>query len=433
MFYTVGCASTLAALSVRFMQVQVLLLCTGVWVLRPMFGMLSDTLPLCGYHRTSYVCVYTACATLSHLAAALAASDDMPAAAAHSVLPWCLVANSVTLCALLTVLDALLVEVVSRESAAVYGSALSACWLCRGAGMLSGAAFAGFGAVTEPLTNAMPAFMYTTSALFLLSLACFACTCRHLEDTAHARLRMDSTLRLVRSWLGDVRVLRSSLFVLGYAAQPVYYPVLLQYERDVLGMSVVQFSSLSVGSHVGMLTGIWVLGRCLGHQHDFARIMCVCIVAAACFSAANIVALASPWLLVALEAARSFCASLALAVVMLQCMSFIPRDAGGVCYAVLSSLLHLGYLTGVSLGVSLAASFTSSLRSATVTVALLVLVCSTLQATVPLALLWCCFSTSAAANVKPANKAYSLTDDDDQDDDRDQDDDDNERPPPPDE
>ena len=126
------------------------------WVIKPLYGFLSDGLPLFGYRRKSYLILAGLVGSASWLS--LATLVQTPA---QAVLASTLASLGVAVCDV--VVDSLVVERARDEASAGSGALQSLCWSCQSVGALTSAYFSG--ALLEAMS---PQQVFGITALFPL-------------------------------------------------------------------------------------------------------------------------------------------------------------------------------------------------------------------------------------------------------------------------
>lgn len=197
---------------------------TAPWLIKPVYGLVSDFVPLWGRRRKSYFLLTTALA--AGAGAALAVAGDH----AYWRLAALFTAMGLGLAFTDVLTDALMVE--SGRPLGLTGAFQSVQWAAiYGASILVGIAGGAFaerrdlhGAFT--VAAAFPVLSFVIALLFVR------------EAPAHAeRGAMRETWEAVRGALGERDVWVVAGFILFYAFSPSFGPALVYYQTDVLGFS----------------------------------------------------------------------------------------------------------------------------------------------------------------------------------------------------
>jgi MFS family permease len=221
------------------------------WVVKPLYGLLSDFLPLFGYRRRSYL-------LLSNLAAIVAFVWVTQAATPQAVV-FALVLTSIAMAVSSTLCGALLVENGQRHN--VSGALVNQQWMW----------FSGATAVTSLAGGWLIEIFSPTGALHIAALIAAIAplavlTCLHLIEEARASIDRAALRRGLDGLLGTFRsrtLLLVAVFLFCYYFSPGFGTPLYFYMTDRLHFSQSFIGALSAISAVGWVAGgllyRWVL------------------------------------------------------------------------------------------------------------------------------------------------------------------------------
>ena len=212
------------------------------WLLKPVYGLLSDFVPLFGRRRTSYFLLTTA----------LAAGFGFALATMPEYAYWWIVglftAMGFGLAFTDVLTDALMVEAGKPRGltgafqgiqwAAIYGASIAV-------GVLGG--------YFAEHRNLSGAFLVAATCP-LLSLAAVASIVREPVATV-GRAQLRETSRAVRAALGQRTVWLVAGFIFFFAFSPSFGPALLYYQTDVLGFSQQFIGHLTALGSIGAMAG----------------------------------------------------------------------------------------------------------------------------------------------------------------------------------
>lgn len=215
------------------------------WTLKPLYGFVSDQVPLCGRRRQPYIILCNVLA--GGIWFILATVEQTPT----SVLLLCFVVQIVT-CFGDVLYDASMVELSKHEGSDEAGSFQSWCWAVRAAGAVTAA---GLGGVAS--ANLTMPTVFKIQALLPLLLAALATFC--FDEPVNANKSSInagcSSLRRVQVALCDKRLWKPALFVCVFAATPSSGTAWFYYLVNVLHFTPNVMGALSCLRHAAMLGG----------------------------------------------------------------------------------------------------------------------------------------------------------------------------------
>ena len=218
------------------------------WNVKPLYGLVSDLVPLFGYRRRSYLLVTTALAALGWLALGLLPSYPYALTLVILALTGLGLAFTDVLC------DAVMVE--EGKPRGLTGRFQSIQWTAIYAASLPAAAGGGYlsqhvsYASTFLLVSLFPALSFAASAYAV-----------HDPRTRFDRTSVDETLRALRAGAGSGALWRAAVFLLLWNFSPSFGVPLEYYMVDVLKITKIQLGWLATFSNAGAMVGAILFGR----------------------------------------------------------------------------------------------------------------------------------------------------------------------------
>jgi MFS family permease len=305
------------------------------WNVKPLYGLLSDLVPLLGYRRRSYLLLTTAVAALGWLALGMLPAYGWGLTLAILGLTGLGLAFTDVLC------DAVMVEegkargltarFQSIQWAAIYGASLLA---GIGGGYLS--AHVAYNR-TFLLVALFPALSFAASAWAV-----------HEPRTRFDRATVRATAAALRRGVRSRPLWRAAAFILLWNFSPSFGVPLEYHMVDTLGITKIQLGVLaSLGSGAAML-GAVVFGR---YATRLAlRPLLNLAVAIGVAGTLAYYGLVGWWSAVALTLTVSFVSAVALLATLDLAARAVPRHAEGTFFAALMSVSNLGSTGGEWVG-----------------------------------------------------------------------------------
>jgi MFS family permease len=297
------------------------------WNVKPLYGLLSDLVPLFGYRRRSYLLVTTAMAVLGWLALGLLPAYPWGLTLAILGLTGLGLAFTDVLC------DAVMVEegnargltarFQSIQWAAVYGASVLA-----GAGGGYLAAHVAYNRV------------FLLVALFpVLSLAASAWAVRD-APTRFDRATVRQTAAALREGLRSGPLWRAAVFIFLWNFSPSFGVPLEYHMVDILGISKIQLGVLGSLSNGAAMLGAIVFGRYATRLAPRSLLnLAIGIGVAGTLAYYGLVGW---WSAVALSVTVSFVTAIALLATLDLAARAVPSHAEGTFFAALMSVMNLG-------------------------------------------------------------------------------------------
>ena len=259
------------------------------WCLKPVFGLVSDTFPLCGRRRAPYIILGNL--VLAATWTALAGSSNAATAQALLLLA------STTTCGIDVMYDSLLVEAAQHEPDTDHGTIQSTCWGARAAGALVAAL--GGGLLLQVLTSRS---VFGLCACVAAAVAVFAggtlCVGRatHLPAAAATpapRPSCGARVCAIYTAFRQPALWRPALFVFLFAATPSSGDAMFAFLVRDLHFSPQTLGMLGFIRHGAMLLGTGLFQRCWRFT-PYRRFFAVVVVVSAVLGATPVV-LVSHW------------------------------------------------------------------------------------------------------------------------------------------
>jgi folate/biopterin transporter len=222
------------------------------WVIKPLFGFLSDSLPLFGYRRRSYLLLSS---VLGSVAWFSLGSFVHSAGAATFVITL----SSLAIAISDVIVDSIVVERIRDESQADAGSLQSLCWATTALGGLITAYLSGF--LLERL-DLHTIFLITASFPLLVLI-----TASLLKDTK-VEMPSDFTaakahLKQIRSAITQKQIWLPVSFVFLWQATPSSDSAFFFFSTNDLGFQPEFLGRVRLVSSIASLVGVWMFQRFL--------------------------------------------------------------------------------------------------------------------------------------------------------------------------
>lgn len=225
------------------------------WVIKPVYGFLSDSVPLFGYKRRSYL-------VLCGIAGASAWSAlSGPVDSATGAVMALVIGSLSTACADV-VADSIVVELSRGEPQAKAGSLQSMCWASASAGSILSAYFSG--SLVQSY-GPRPVFLMTATFPLLVAVAAAVIPEERVDPTldyastssAPSALVKKQVVALTRA-LSQRSILIPALFVFLWQATPTADTAMLFFETNKLGFSTEFLGRIRLVASIASLLGVGV-------------------------------------------------------------------------------------------------------------------------------------------------------------------------------
>jgi MFS family permease len=307
------------------------------WIIKPVFGLVSDFAPLFGYRRTSYLIIASLCAVGAY--AAIARQAEPGAFALPLLLTSYAMATASTLC------GALLAE--NGQSFRLSSTFVSQQWLWFYIAIMA-SSFAG-GALVENLP-ALSALQVAAAIAAIAPVAVVLASLFLLDEKKvkanafEARLTFQSMLRASTS----ARLYLVALFLFLYSFAPGFGTPLYYFMTDELKFSQSYIGILGAIASAGWIAGALV-HRFLLRGMSSKALLTLSIVLGT-LSAASFLLLADPVTAAIVNFANGVAMMIATIASLTLAADYCPKRAEGFAFAGLMSIMNLADLCSTTVG-----------------------------------------------------------------------------------
>ncbi len=307
------------------------------WVIKPVFGLVSDFVPLLGYRRKSYLIAASLCAIAAF--AAIARQAEPAAIALPLLLTSYAMATASTLC------GALLAE--NGQTYRLSSTFVSQQWLWFYIAIMA-SSFAG-GALVESL----PALTAVQAAAVIAAIAPIAVLLASLflldEQKASASApEMRRTLQALVTATTSARLYLVGLFLFLYSFAPGFGTPLYYFMTDEL-----KFSQSYIGILGAIASAGWIAGA-LAHRFMLSGMSSKALlnlsIVLGTLSAASFLLLADPVSAAIVHFANGVALMIATIASLTLAADYSPRRAEGFAFAGLMSIMNLADLASSTVG-----------------------------------------------------------------------------------
>ena len=236
------------------------------WVIKPVYGFLTDGLPIFGYRRKPYLILAGVLGSASWASLATVVSTPTQAVVAATVASLGVAVSDV-------VVDSLVVERAREDESASSGALQSLCWSCQALGGLASAYFSG-----SLLQTMAPQQVFAITALFPLLVVLMALQLDEkrivkptpgsagadsdsssTDDGPFVELRelVQSQSALLWGAVSQKQVWLPTLFIALWQATPSSEGAFFYFLTDELGIGPEFLGRVRVGTSLASLFGIW--------------------------------------------------------------------------------------------------------------------------------------------------------------------------------
>lgn len=219
------------------------------WRVKPIYGILSDSLPLFGYHRKSYILL---CSLLQTMATLIMAVPDLVTTPAMAVLM--LMLQSLAVAVIDVVIDAKVVEISRLDPENGANDLQSLAWIATSWGGMLGASLSGLATATLGVRG-----VFCAAALGPMTTLLFSIYMEESKSTLSKRDFVSSAtkqLRQLKTAMSTRVVWMCALWVfLSHAVSPAYTQVLFFFSTDVLHFTPEFMGTVSAIGFVFLMAG----------------------------------------------------------------------------------------------------------------------------------------------------------------------------------
>lgn len=222
------------------------------WVIKPVFGFISDSVPIFGYRRRSYLVLSGILGCLAWVGMASIVRTSLAATIA-------IVLSSLSVAISDVIVDSLVVERVRQESQSDAGSLQSLCWSATALGGIMTAYFSGW-----LLSHMSTQSVFLITATFPLLVSAVAGLIA--DPKVKTQINLDSTKHQVRQlWqaITQKQILLPVIFVFLWQATPSSEAAFFFFTTNDLGFDPEFLGRVRLVTSLAALLGIWVFQRYL--------------------------------------------------------------------------------------------------------------------------------------------------------------------------
>ena len=232
------------------------------WVIKPLFGLMSDGLPIFGYRRRPYLILSGLLGTISWLMLATVVNN-----AATATIAMLLTSLSVAVSDV--IVDSLVVEKAREESLAQAGSIQSLCWGCSALGGLITAYLSGW--LLEYFSSSTVFEITATFPLFVSAVAWLIAEAK-IEPQKSQKSIVTEQIKRVFQAIKQKSILLPVIFLFIWQATPTADSAFFFFTTNELGFEPEFLGRVRLVTSLASLIGIFVFQRFLKNI-PFRRIL----------------------------------------------------------------------------------------------------------------------------------------------------------------
>ncbi len=226
------------------------------WIIKPLFGFMSDGLPIFGYRRRPYLVLSGIIGTVSWIALATVVHSPIAATCAIAL-------GSLSVAISDVIVDSLVVERARVESQAEAGSLQALCWGTTAVGSLITAYFSGL--LLEHFTTRT---VFEITALFPLIVSAAAwfiseVPVQKATDVNHNWLTVKDQIKQLRQAITQKSIWLPTAFVFIWQATPTADAAFFFFTTNELGFQPEFLGRVRLVTSIASIVGIWIFQRYL--------------------------------------------------------------------------------------------------------------------------------------------------------------------------
>ena len=226
------------------------------WIIKPVFGFISDGLPIFGYRRRPYLVLSGIIGTVSWIALATVVHSPIAATCAIAL-------GSLSVAISDVIVDSLVVERARVESQAEAGSLQALCWGTTAVGSLITAYFSGL--LLEHFTTRT---VFEITALFPLIVSAAAWFISEVPvekatDVNHNWLTVKDQIKQLRQAITQKSIWLPTAFVFIWQATPTADAAFFFFTTNELGFQPEFLGRVRLVTSIASIVGIWIFQRYL--------------------------------------------------------------------------------------------------------------------------------------------------------------------------
>jgi folate/biopterin transporter len=222
------------------------------WMIKPLFGFISDGVPIFGYRRRPYLVLSGILGMLAWMSMSTLVQDAWSATAAITL-------GSLSIAFSDVIVDSLIVERARGESLQDAGSLQSICWGATALGGLITAYFSGF--LLEHFSN-RTVFGVTATFPLIISLVAWWISESQVE-TAHQWSAIWQQIKQLRGAITQKTIWLPTVFLFLWQATPTADAAFFFFTTNELGFQPEFLGRVRLVTSIASLAGIWLFQRFL--------------------------------------------------------------------------------------------------------------------------------------------------------------------------
>ena len=228
------------------------------WIIKPVFGFISDGLPIFGYRRRPYLILSGILGTIAWVSLAKLVHTPMAAVAAITL-------SSLSVAISDVIVDSLIVERARAESQAEAGSLQSLCWGTSAFGGLITAYLSGW--LLQHLTT-RNVFLITATFPLIISAVAWVIAETPINKTASAQPHSNwstasSQLKQLRSAISQKAIWLPTAFIFIWQGTPTADAAFFFFSTNELGFEPEFLGRVRLVTSIASLVGVWIFQRYL--------------------------------------------------------------------------------------------------------------------------------------------------------------------------
>ncbi|TDH67964.1 hypothetical protein CCR75_005416 [Bremia lactucae] len=315
------------------------------WRVKPIYGILSDSLPLCGYHRKSYMVL---CSVLQLIVTLVLAVPDLVTTPAMAVL--LLMVQSLSVAVIDVVIDARVVEISRLDPENGASDLQSLSWIATSLGGMLGAFLSG------PATDILGVRgVFCAAAMGPITTLLFSLAMTESKSTMNKRDFVSSATKQVRQLKVTIStpvVWMCALWVfISHAISPAYTQILFFFSTDVLHFTPEFLGTVAAIGFLFLMAGTMLYNTFLTNI-SFRTIFLVAQICLALVSLVDVILVTRANLTVGIpdkafvlgdHVVAEVIGRLKTMPIMVLCAKLCPRGIEGTLFALLMSISNLSY------------------------------------------------------------------------------------------
>ncbi len=228
------------------------------WIIKPVFGFISDGLPIFGYRRRPYLVLSGILGTIAWVSLAKLVHSPMAAVAAITL-------SSLSVAISDVIVDSLIVERARAESQAEAGSLQSLCWGTSAFGGLITAYLSGW--LLQHLTT-RNVFLITATFPLIISAVAWVIAETPVNKTASAQRHSNwstasSQLKQLRQAISQKSIWLPAAFIFIWQATPTADAAFFFFSTNELRFEPEFLGRVRLVTSIASLVGVWIFQRYL--------------------------------------------------------------------------------------------------------------------------------------------------------------------------